>query len=172
MKKGCAVGTLLILLLNHLCQAQDKWDLRKCVEYAVTNNISVKQADVQARLAALTLEQSKLNQLPSLNFSGNSGFNSGRNQDPTNFTLTTVSYFSSQYNLQAGLNFFNFGSLQNFKQGSSFALEAANAATDKLRNDVSPERGQCLSPIPFSRSTIENRAKSVKAVPSPIGAYP
>ncbi len=137
MKKGCAVGTLLILLLNHLCQAQDKWDLRRCVEYAVTNNISVKQADVQARLAALTLEQSKLNQLPSLNFSGSSGFNSGRNQDPSNFNLTTLSYFSSQYNLQAGLNFFNFGSLQNFKQSNNFALEAANAATDKLRNDVS-----------------------------------
>jgi outer membrane protein len=137
MKKVRAVGTLLILFFNHLCQAQDKWDLRRCVEFAVTNNISVKQADVQARLAALTLEQSKLNQLPSLNFSGSSGFNSGRNQDPTNFTLTTVSYFSSQYNLQAGLNFFNFGSLQNFKQASSFALQAANAVTDKLRNDVS-----------------------------------
>lgn len=107
------------------------------MEYAVTNNISVKQADVQARLAALTLQQSKLNQIPTLNFNGSSGYNSGRNQDPTNYGLTTVSYFSSQYGLQAGVNLFNFNSLQYYKQGSRFAFDAANAATDKLRNDVS-----------------------------------
>ena len=27
--------------------AQEKWDLKKCVDYAVGNNISVKQADIQ-----------------------------------------------------------------------------------------------------------------------------
>jgi outer membrane protein len=138
MKKLLPVGLLSgLLLLGYLGRAQDKWDLRRCVEYAVTNNISVKQADVQARLAALTLQQSKLGQLPTLNFTGSSAYNSGRNQDPTNFSLITTGYFSSQYALQAGVNLFNFGSLQSYKQSSGFAFEASKAAADKLRNDIS-----------------------------------
>jgi outer membrane protein len=31
----------------------EKWDLKRCVEYATSHNISVKQADIQARIAAL-----------------------------------------------------------------------------------------------------------------------
>jgi outer membrane protein len=167
MKKRRPVWLLPgLLLLSHLGRAQDKWDLRRCVDYAVTNNISVKQADVQARLAALTFQESKLNQLPSLNFSGSSGYSSGRNQDPTNFTLTTAGYFSSQYSLQAGVNFFNFSSLQYYKQGSGFALNAANAATDKLRNDVSLNVAnaylQFLLAVEQSR-TAQNQLKQSQA---------
>jgi outer membrane protein TolC len=50
-------------------------DLRRCVDYAMTNNISVKQADIQARIAALQLKQAKLNKMPNLNFSANVGNN-------------------------------------------------------------------------------------------------
>lgn len=35
----------------HAQDAGDKWSLQRCIEYAAKNNISVKQADVQARLA-------------------------------------------------------------------------------------------------------------------------
>ena len=135
MKKG-----LLLLLLPVLCltgYAQDKWDLRRCVEYAIANNISVKQSDVQARLAALTLEQSKLTQLPTLGFSGAGGYSAGRNQDPTTYSLITQGYVFNQYTLQTNINFFNFNSLRYNTQGNKYALNAANAGTDKLRNDVS-----------------------------------
>jgi outer membrane protein len=136
MKKMLLVWLLPQLLLTHMSQAQDKWDLRRCVEYAVANNISVKQSDVQARLAALTLQQSKLQQIPLLSFNGNAGYSAGRNQDPNNFSLTTQGYVFNQYSLQSSVNFFNFNSLRYNTQGSRYALDAANAYTDKLRNDI------------------------------------
>src|SRR5258708_192303 len=106
MKKLLPVWFLpVLLLLSHMSRAQDKWDLRRCVEYAITNNISVKQSDVQARIAALTLQQSKLNQIPTLNFNGAAGYSAGRNQDPTTFALTTTGYVFNQYTLQSGVNF-------------------------------------------------------------------
>ena len=49
--------------------AQEKWGLKRCIEYAMKNNISVKQADVQARIAALQLQQAKLNKWPTASFS-------------------------------------------------------------------------------------------------------
>ena len=37
----------------------EKWNLKKCVDYAVQHNISVKQADIQSRIAALQYMQAK-----------------------------------------------------------------------------------------------------------------
>ena len=115
----------------------NKWDLRRCVDYAVANNISVKQADVQARISELTYKQSKLAQIPTLAFSGNEGYNSGRHQDPTTFSLITTNYFSGSYQLQSGVNVFNFFNQRNIIAGNEFSYLAANANTEKLRNDIS-----------------------------------
>jgi outer membrane protein len=30
---------------------QEKWDLRKCVEYALEHNITIKQQDIQAKMS-------------------------------------------------------------------------------------------------------------------------
>ena len=57
--KWC-ITLLLFLFISSSSFAQDKWDLRKCVEYAMQNNISVRQADLQIRFAELELNQSKL----------------------------------------------------------------------------------------------------------------
>ena len=47
--------------------SQKKWTLMECVQYAMENNISVKQSALQTDLAALTYKQSKLSQIPTLN---------------------------------------------------------------------------------------------------------
>jgi hypothetical protein len=45
-----------VLYLSSLqASAQNKWDLQRSVEYALANNISVKQQDVQARLVSLLI---------------------------------------------------------------------------------------------------------------------
>ena len=82
--------------------AQEKWDLKKSVEYALAHNISIRQQDVQARYAALTTKQGKLSQYPNASFSGNLALSSGRNQDPTTFSLITTSYLSSGYKFTGG----------------------------------------------------------------------
>jgi hypothetical protein len=41
------------VFLCNMANAQEKWDLRKIVDYAVANNISIKQAEVQASISGL-----------------------------------------------------------------------------------------------------------------------
>ena len=36
--------------------AQEKWSLEKCVDYAIENNISVKQTDLQSQFSALAFK--------------------------------------------------------------------------------------------------------------------
>ena len=57
--------------------AQDTWDLRRCVDYAMANNVTVQQADVQARLAALQTKLSRAQAIPTLGFNTQAGYQFG-----------------------------------------------------------------------------------------------
>lgn len=115
---------------------QEKWDLRKCVDYALANNITVKQADLQIEFAKLDLQQSKLSQYPSANFSGNFGYSSGRNQDPTSFGLITTGYLSNGYSLQSSVDLFSWFTKKNTTALKNINLQATEAGADKARNDI------------------------------------
>jgi outer membrane protein len=115
---------------------QVKWDLRKIVDYAMANNISVKQSALQASISAVVYNQSKLSQYPGGNFSGNTGFSNGRNQDPTSFSLITQNYVSAGLQLQTSADIFNWYSKKNTVLANQWQLQAANATTDKLKNDI------------------------------------
>jgi len=127
---------VFILVITTSAKAQEKWGLLKCVEYAMANNISIKQTDLQSKIAELQLKQSKLGQLPSFNFSGNSGYNNGRNQDPTTYSLITQSYLSANMQLQSSAEIFNWFSKRNTIAANEWELQAAKANTDKLKNDI------------------------------------
>ncbi|MEP7163404.1 MAG: TolC family protein [Ferruginibacter sp.] len=127
------------ILLCFICQsvnAQQKWDLKSVVEYAMANNISVKLSDVQARIAALTYKQSRLSQIPNATISGNTAYNSGSNQDPTTFSRITETYLSAGMQLQSSADIFNFFSKRNTIAGNEWELKAAKAYVDKSKNDI------------------------------------
>ena len=114
----------------------DKWDLRKCVEYAMQNNISVRQADLQIRFAELEFNQSKLSQYPNANFSSSLGYSAGRNQDPTTFSLITTGYVFNNYSLQASIDLFNWFTKKNTIAAKDINLKATQASVEKAKNDV------------------------------------
>ena len=136
MKKVQYICLLFLLLTSHVLFAQDKWSLRKSVDYALANNISIKQQDVQARLQRLTYEQSKLSLYPSLNFGNSIGLNTGRSIDRTTNLYTTQSIFFTGFSLQTNVDVFNFGSKRRTMEANRFASEAALASIENLKNDV------------------------------------
>ena len=135
MKKSLLL--CLLPLLSILGRAQDKWSLRRCVDYALANNISIKQSDVQARLAKLTLNQSKLQQIPTLGVGSGLGINSGNSLNPTNYTVNNTTFLYNNFSLQTTVTLFNGFNLQNVIAANRYSWQAALASTDKTRNDIS-----------------------------------
>jgi outer membrane protein len=86
--------SLILCFPSMVVVAQNKWDLKRSVEYALANNISVKQQDVQARLAELTHYQSKFGRLPSANIGTSLGINTGRSIDRTTNLLPHKVFFN------------------------------------------------------------------------------
>ena len=132
---GYVLALLLCFSIGKI-QAQDKWDLRRCVDYAMKNNISVLQADVQARIADLELEQSKKNKWPTASFTGNAGGQFGRSISPTTNLYTTNNLFFNQFQLQGGAPIYNWGRLKNIQAAASFNAQAALIDIQKTANDI------------------------------------
>ena len=130
------IQLVFLLLIGTTSFSQEKWDLRKCVEYAMQNNISVRQADLQIRFAELELQQSKLAQQPNANLSSSLGYSAGRNQDPTSFSLITTGYLFNNYSLQANVELFNWFSKKNTIAAQDLTLKATQAGVEKAKNDV------------------------------------
>lgn len=155
MKKLLLVWFLPVSLLSHMSQAQDKWDLKRCVSYALANNISVKQADVQARLAKLTLSQSRLQQVPTLIFGSGLGVNSGNSLNPTNYTIISNTVLYNNFSLQSNVLLFNGFNLQNVIAANRYAWQAALATTDKTKNDISLNVANAYLQVLLAREQAE-----------------
>lgn len=171
--------TLLIssLLFASTAFAQEKWTLQRAVQHALDNNISVKQADIQARLSALNYETSKLSRIPTLGISVGGGINSGRSINPTTNLYETDQLFYSSFNLQTGVTLFNFFSIKNNIEGNKLESEAARKNFEMVQNDVSlnvatayllvlnamaQERAVRLS-VELTKENLENTRKRVAA---------
>lgn len=138
MRKKRILLPIFSLIIFFNASAQDKWDLRRCVEYAWANNISVRQSDIQARLAEVQLNQDKWARYPSTNFSTSAGLQFGRSIDPnTNqFTSGSSMLLFHSFQLQAGVDIFNWHRLKNNVLASQYELQASRADVDKIKNDV------------------------------------
>lgn len=122
-----------ITSMQSVC-AQQVWTLEECAAYATANNISLKQAQLNAQLSEYTLTQSKLNLLPNVNASTGYYFNFGRTIDPTTNLFVNQNTQTNTIQLSLGYPLFNgLQRLNSIKQNefSLLASEAASANTEQ-----------------------------------------
>ncbi len=121
---------------SNISIAQQKWNLLQCVQYAMDNNISVKQNEIQAKFAYLNYKQSSLSKYPSANFSNNYSYRFGKSENPSTGILENQDFFSIGLNFQSSVEIFNWYSKRNSILANQWELEAAKAGTEKLKNDI------------------------------------
>ena len=126
----------LLIMTVVQATAQDKWDLRRCIDYAMKNNISVKQADVQARISELQLKQAKLAIYPNANLTSGLGAQFGRSIDRITNIYTNTQSLYQNYQLQAGMQVYNYNRLNNTISYARFSAQAALADVEKAANDA------------------------------------
>ena len=82
---------ILAFFLGFSTQAQNKkWTLLECVNYALENNISIKQSELNVELADIAKKDALGNFLPSLNASASQNWNIGLSQDPVTFNAVNA----------------------------------------------------------------------------------
>lgn len=123
-------------LFNNL-NAQKAWTLQECVEYALKNNLQVKQSEINSSIAEANKQQSFFGFFPSLNGSASYNYNTGRSVDAFTNTFTTRSNQSANFSINSGVTIFNGFQLQHQYSQSNFNLKASRFDLDKIKNDIS-----------------------------------
>lgn len=116
--------------------AQEKWDLKKAVEYAWQHNVTIRQAAIQAGTDSLTLRQSRLSQLPFASGNTNAGLQFGRSIDPTTNQFTTTQLLFQQYSFQTNITIFNWNSIKNNVLAARYGADASRMDIEKAKNDL------------------------------------
>jgi outer membrane protein len=137
MRLSIITGALFFgIATQAYAQTPEKWDLQRCVEYAMKNSINVRQADLTRRSSEIVLKQSQLQQIPSAAYNLSHGFSFGRTLDRTTNVYISRSAMFQQMSLQAQALLFNFGSQSKTIAANKYTLEADQAAVDKAKNDI------------------------------------
>lgn len=136
MKK--LVLTIIVFNLCFSLSAQTKeWTLKECVEYALQNNISVKQSELDVELSALDKKDAFGNFLPSLNGSASNAWNTGLTQNITSGLLENQTSRNSSYSLTAGITLFRGLQNQRTYQRAQLSKLSADYGLLKMKDDIS-----------------------------------
>ncbi|MES2513822.1 MAG: TolC family protein, partial [Bacteroidota bacterium] len=131
------IYSMLFLALAHISFSQSStWDLQQCVDYAQKNNITIKQAEINAKINYNNAVQSKAAILPTVNAGAQHTYNFGRTIDRYTNTFANTQvlsqnfYVSSNVVLWSGLAQYN-----NIKANQYLYLSSSESYLQQ-RNDL------------------------------------
>lgn len=116
--------------------AQEVWDLRKCVDTALKNNLNLKNANLTKASAEIDLKQARHSQYPSLSAGTGLFFNFGRTIDPTSNDFIAATFVTNNYSLNTGILLFNGFRLRNQLKQSKLSLESALLDSEQSSRNI------------------------------------
>lgn len=111
--------------------------MEEAVNYAVTNNLQVRQGSLNRNLSRAELKQSQFSRLPSISASGSYGTNSGSFQDPVTFSLLTQRAQTGNLSVSANLPLFAGFQQTNLIKQNQLEVQASEQEYLSSQNDVS-----------------------------------
>ena len=135
--------------------AQDKWNLERCVEHALQNNINIKQSELNVALVEQNLTQSKLAQIPTLNASSNQNFSFGRSINPFTNTFATRNTAANSVGLSGSIALFNGFQVQNNIKLQKINLIASEFDLEATRNSIALSVANLYLTAIFSKEQYE-----------------
>ena len=156
MKNFSCIPFVFMLLLSLSSQAQaKKWTIEECVNYALENNISIKQTALDNQLAVIDKSSALGSFLPAINATGTHSWNIGLNQNITTGLLEneTTQFTSAQLN--ANVDIFKGLQNQNRYRRANLAIISAQYQLTKMKDDVSLNVANAFLQILFNKENIK-----------------
>lgn len=146
----------VLLLAGFTSVAQDKkWTLQECVEYALKNNISVKQSELDLQSAKIDKNSALGNFLPSLNAGANHSWNIGLNQNITTGLLENQTTQFSSVSLNSSVDIYNGLQNQNRLRRAKLSELASQYNLSKIQDDISLSVANAYLNILFNKENLK-----------------
>lgn len=143
---------IIISFLSLSSVAQDKkWNLNECIEYALSRNLTVKQAVLNQSTAEIGSMQSRSQRLPSLSFNASQRLNNGTSIDPITSDFISQQINSSSGGLNAQLPLFSGFQIVNQIKQNELLVSQNSLFVEEAKNNIK------LSIIQSYLQTIYNK---------------
>ncbi len=132
MQKYLIICFTLLGSLN----AQNNWDLKSCVDYAVKHNIQLKQADLNNQINGNNYDQTKAAILPSLNLAAVHTYNFGKTIDRYTNTFANQQVLSQNFYASSNVVLFSGFSQYNNLKASEYSYKSNGESLKQQQNDL------------------------------------
>ena len=156
MKKNSCFSLVLILFVGLVSQAQSKkWTLEECVKYALENNISIKQSELDTQTAAIDKRGALGKFLPSLNTSASHSWNIGLNQDITTGLLRNQTTQFTSAGANVGIDIYKGLQNQNNLRKANLAIVASKYQLVKMQEDIALNVANAFLQVLFNKENLK-----------------
>jgi len=142
-------------------QAQDVWSLEKCINYALDNNIKIKQGVISTQYQQNQLKQSKLSRLPNLNGQLSQNENYGRSLTYLN-TYENINSSETDAGLGTSLPVFQGFQITNSISKLKLDLQASVEDLAKAKSDISVNIASTYLSILFAKDLVKVSENQLK----------
>ncbi len=136
-------------------EAQESWSLEKCVNRAISSNLSVQNLKLNQDEANIGIKEARHAQLPSLNGSVGANWNFGRSIDPTTNTFNSQTFFSNNYSLNSGITLYNGGRIQNTIKQAKVERERSEVDIKQIERDIALAVANQYLAVLFAQENIK-----------------
>lgn len=127
---------LLAATLALPASAQQAWDLRQCIDYAIEHNLTIKQQEENRHQSEVDLNTAQWSRLPNLNGSASHSFNFGRSLQADN-TYQSINTQNTNFSLNTSVPLFTGLQIPHNIALQKLNLKAATEDLQKAKDDIS-----------------------------------
>lgn len=152
------VSTIIIvtcLLLGNHAFAQKKWTLEECVTYAIEHNVSIRQIELDNKLAELDKKDAFGSFLPNVSASASHSWNRGLNTNITTGILENQTTQFTSMGASLGVDIFKGMQLQNRLRRSKLALISSQYQHLKMEEDVALNVVNAYLQVLFNKEALK-----------------
>jgi outer membrane protein len=145
-----------LLLVGFQLSAQSKkWTLEECVDYAIKNNISIKQSELDLKTTDIDKLEAIGGFLPTLNGNANNSMNTGASINPVTNQFQNETFKSMSASANSGIMLFN--GLANWKtlQRAKLSKIANSYRLDKMKDDIALSIANSYLQILFNKEQLK-----------------
>ena len=146
--------TLATLALAATVHAEQGWTLDQCIDYALENNIQIRQSDISAQNRDVELNSARSNRLPGVSASASQSWSFGRSLTIDN-TYANTNTASTSFSIGTDMTLFAGGRISGNIHNAQLGLEAAKCDLERMQDDVRVEVAQAFIQIVYNRSILE-----------------
>ena len=134
--KRTVISLSLTLLGAFQLQAQETWDLQRCITHAIEHNLSIKQKEAARNQSEVELNTAQWSRMPNLNGNIGQSFNFGRALQADN-TYGNRNTRNTNFSLGTNIPLFTGMQIPNSIALSKLNLKAATEDLAKAKEDIS-----------------------------------